>query len=278
MKAMATSAVVGLLIITAVLLVLFAFQYQLFSSTDLFLGQKECKDSVRINAKARLLGYEFASKINCPTVYETASTANEEKVKQRIAYHLYNCWDEFGKGELELFPPSDATFCGICSVLEFEGKQKVTGLIEYLALHHVPVQSGQATYLEFLQKTKSVDKVQEKILQAGVADSVNTEKPLGFVFVYTKDAKTTKEEAGIIGSVVGYGTGLAIIVLSGGAGIPVVLGGAAIAGTAGGGVGYWLGSDNSANWDARILAVPWDADALRNLGCTYLPISTKNIK
>ncbi len=272
MKGAVQSWVVGLIIVLAVVLALWAFQGRILTSRDKLLEQKECRESVKTNAKARLLGYEFSSKINCPTGYETVS-GNDEAVKQGIAYNLYACWDKFGKGQLELFKPSDATFCSICSYLTFDDKKTVTGLLDYLSTHNVPLEAGQHSYFEFLQGRKYTNNIPETLASTGIPDAVDTGKPFGVVFVYGKDAKTTKAETAGIGAMIGYGAGLTVLVLSGGTLTPVLVG-AAAGGVAGGGIGYWLGSDNSADWDARILAVPMEEAALQKLGCTYLPIKT----
>ena len=97
-------------------------------------------------------------------------------------------------------------------------------------------------------------------------DRFTTDFPIAVVFVMEKDANPNMEEGilrgGAYGTVIGAGVSLVGIAVLG----PVGIAGTIAAFTVGGSsVGYLIGSDTSAEWDARILI--WDYDRLGELSC-----------
>ena len=84
----------------------------------------------------------------CPTGSKKESIANEEDIKKEIANLMYECWFQFGEGELNF--AGDKTFkeqiCGICSRIKFsEDAQKdfkfISDMGKYLSENHTPKDS-----------------------------------------------------------------------------------------------------------------------------------------
>jgi len=42
------------------------------------------------------------SDIKCPTKYVKVDATNDEEIKKELADIVYDCWDQFGQGKLEL--------------------------------------------------------------------------------------------------------------------------------------------------------------------------------
>ena len=279
-----------LLLMLVVIVVLIVFTQQIFTKGDIHTARAQCRQSIDQNANLRLAGYQFSSRILCPTEYHKASGSDEEMLGT-VAQELYRCWNDWGAGEEELFKPEDSTFCVVCSVIEFDTrKEKLTGLMGVLNSRVIP--RGGQTYQEFLTGVQVKEGVRTDLsnIEANELDVIDTSKPLSIVFSYRKDAKLTKGEGLIwglsIGAVAGLVTGTVLLVVFPPAGAGII--GATIAATAtgvavtasttagaiaGGGIGYYFGHDTSADWDARIIAVPFTQEDLnKRLQCDEFPV------
>jgi len=209
-----------------------------------------------------------------------------------VADELYTCWNQWGEGKLELFKAEDSVFCAVCSVIEFDTKdRKIPGLLTTLNSRVIP--GGGMSYFEYLSGVQVTEGIQGKLdeMAASQQDVIDTSQDMSIVFTYAKDARVSKNEGLIwglgIGSAIGLVAGgiLAIVFLPAGVAVlsvtiisasTVAITTAAAttlaAGAAGGLIGYQLGHDTSANWDARIIAVPYNRDQLQDrLKCTDFP-------
>ena len=84
-----------------------------------------CKNSNYENWKAKLkVGNTPLSERSgnrCKTEYLTVPKDIELKT---MADKMAGCWDQYLEGRAELFDTSDNIYCAVCSVMEFEEKNK----------------------------------------------------------------------------------------------------------------------------------------------------------
>jgi hypothetical protein len=286
-KAQVNKILVSLILMVTIIF-LFAILGQRFIEGGETLAEKAtCKESVLQHSKSKLFGYDFSNRINCPTKQVLAEGSDSE-IKETVAEELYSCWNQWGAGEIELFNPEDETFCATCAVINFEDKDReVTGLLT--TLNNRVIQSGGQSYYEYLSGKTVTDATITELESQGL-DKIDTSKPMSIVFTYSKDAKITREEATIwgvgIGTAVGLIGGVVLTIVFPPAGVTVlsitvvsastIAAGAVIGSTLGGAaggalIGYQFGHDTSADWDARILAVPYTKGELQQLNCGYFP-------
>jgi hypothetical protein len=283
---------ITMILIVLMTIVLIFFQSNLFNLIRATSTQNSCKVSVYTQATLKLSGHDMmeTSKLDCPTNYVTVTKGKE--AIPTIANEMYTCWDNFGRGQLELFQHEDDNYCVVCSVIDFKGLEgNHPGMFNYLAYQKPKGKS--LTYLEFLNNvgfsettTKAFDNYMKNQL-------VDFTRPLGIIFVYGKETMMDKKQTGLIGALgggalggglaaysVGW-TGLSVLGITLLSPLTVVSGVAAVGITAGavaGGYGgYLLGSDQSATWDAKLLILPYNEESIKKLaGCKYLPIKGEN--
>lgn len=264
------------------------FQAQIMDFLREIGGEAPCRTSVYLHAYSKLSGKDFIqnTKLDCPTRYKEVSKENE--VLPTIANEAYKCWDDFGSGQLELFDHNnwegEVTYCHVCSTINFKGNLEgnLPGFLEYVGKYGV----GDKTYLELLYGVKFTENNMQEYKNAIVEadkNSVNLNVPLAIIFLYDKESKLDKLYTSGIGSLVGGAIGttsIAYATITGALGIglfPLTLGAGIITGVSvvGAYSGYLLGSDSSADWDAKILVVPYTKQGLNKLNCQRLPIKTE---
>ena len=96
------------------------------------VGKSTCEASVRTYAALKLRYADFSGDIKCPIVKLKIEDKNEEIVKRKVADAMVDCWDQFGKGKLELFK-DDSVYCSICHRITFNKEIKFNGFMRYLA-------------------------------------------------------------------------------------------------------------------------------------------------
>lgn len=235
---------------------------------------RQCKYSVLENANARLKikGTDLSSyqgkiaKINCETEYNTIASGEEKVMKRSVANSIATCWDIYGKEGYELFDTKDGNYCVVCSRLEFKKPKRLENFSGYL---RETAFREDITYFEFLNKRKPTPGNEVSDPSMARYDYVDTDKPLGIVFIMAKNSHFGKVETGLGGVAVGTAVSVVGVVLTGTGvlswvGIPTIIAGAAIGGYG----GYVLGSDVSSNFKSRIVVYPYED--LKNLNCTRL--------
>lgn len=253
------------------------------------LAEKElCKKSVEFQAQQRRLLTASGSDLTdyngnkvdlkCYTQYKKIKSKEDRTVKKTIADAMYHCWDQYGKGEYDLFDTKDNNYCVVCSSLEFTRKKEITGLSEFL-INEKPSKVSKKTYFEFLNGINANSEETLKIYENSDLknkDKLNLKNPLAVMFVSSKNAYPNARfgaEHGKLGTVLQDSmisaistTGvLAITGCISAVACAVVIGVASIGGVA---IGYFSGSDISAEWDSHILI--WDYNKLYELDCTRL--------
>ncbi|NQV09298.1 hypothetical protein HQ529_05600 [Candidatus Woesearchaeota archaeon] len=264
--------VIGLIVVLALMLVLMLFQARVDKLKDEKLGTAICKSTVFAYSKSRSLGMEFGSEINCPSENLVIPESDDEIIMDKIAMAMYKCFDQFHRGELNLFSNDykEEKHCAVCSVIEFGDKEKKISsdrFRRYLKTHNIP--TGEMSFEEFFVGYSTYD---ESEPTQTIFPDINTEMDYSTLFVYGKEGYMSKWASGALGGSLGT-------IIFGAALIPFTGGGSALVGVAGaaGGasgaiLGYTMGSDKTADWNSSLVLTPYIPEILYNLSCTYLPV------
>ncbi|HSU73162.1 MAG TPA: hypothetical protein VLJ21_04925, partial [Candidatus Binatia bacterium] len=110
---------ISILLVVVVILLLLAYGYQLVGRGNSYADAAECRESIKRNSALRFGSTEFSSKITCP-IKDVTLSGSEDTIKARFAEELYQCWNTWGEGKLELFGDSKETFCAVCSRILFD--------------------------------------------------------------------------------------------------------------------------------------------------------------
>ncbi|MBS3113253.1 hypothetical protein J4418_04175 [Candidatus Woesearchaeota archaeon] len=283
----------GSILIIIIAFIIISFQFNLFDILKSASTDNACKSSVVLNSVAKLSGNEFMDEIKCPT--RDIKISDEKKVFPTVANELYNCWDNFGKGKLDLFKKEKGMYCVICSRIEFtdlEGKKP--GLFSYL--YKTKLLNQDKTYYDALFDVNFdtiTDAAVEELIQTHINknDNLDLSKPLGIMFLYDKtDINIGKGESTFWGATTGFLAGVgtnAYLVSIGGVSflgftvVPtLVLGsGAIITGASlGTYIGYLFGHESSSEWRAGVVTMPLEQANIDKLGCVNLPVGGKEIE
>lgn len=286
----AATLVVILIFFLVVLFLLFSFSMKLAEYIKENAHAADCKASIALLSRLGVHGKGVHQyKINCP-VKEILVT-KEDDVFPTVAKEMATVWNNFGAGKLALFAPEDEVFCVLGGYLTFSGiKKELRGFLPYVAEHAYQ----KTSYLEYLTGFRITSAEAQSLQQLQQIDKIDTTKPLGILFVYNKDAHLTKEEGAVFGlgagTLLGTAAGIVSLVYFPPQGIvflgmtlvrPIVtatvrvITSSALTAVAGAKTGYVLGYDESAEWDARILAIPFTKEEIAKLPCTYWPIPIK---
>jgi len=258
-----------------------------------FFEKGVCKESVRSHSRGHIGGIEVFSNVNCPVEYETIE--KDEDIKERLAYHMADCWDKYGEGRLKLFSNeviSTEKFCAVCSHIKFDEKTVINAksFLEYLGDTPAPQKfSGDVfdertiSYYTYLSgyKTEELDLSNPEI---GKYD-INTDEPYGVLFTYTKKGDLvsvyTLREAVIgagIGFIAGVTTGVLAPPIKGvpfigkavGSGKTVLAMG--LVGAIGGAYGAVRLVGVPQQVDSAVVLIPYDEIELQKLNCEIFPV------
>jgi hypothetical protein len=276
-------------VITLIFSILFAGEIK-----EIYFGvvdKSTCKSSVAVHSASCLQGLP-AQDIKCPTINMQIKDNNEEITKGKLAKSLYDCWDQFGRGENEICG-GEGIYCSICSYITFENKNlKIEDFSGYLSNHNAP--GSNIKYADFLSGGKAIsEEFQSEKEKKTIKDTLDTsvQDTYAIIYVQIKDKdqiknylEITKSELPGVGVMaVGFGifkVGSAITGLSwwtgGGliAGVSTQITGGVI--MLGGALySYIAGYLNGVSFDkvSYVYFGPYNAQAFRDLGCTDLPAS-----
>ena len=256
-------------------------------------AKQTCKTSVRANAALKLRYADFSGELNCPTVKVKIDDKNEENVKKKLADAMFDCWDQFGRGQLELFS-DDSVYCAICHRITFNKEMKVNGFTEYLATKQIPAQ--KISYLQFLttertQNSEFLKELENKKIVDTIDTSQGNEYAIIFTYIkgkrsldkYLEKAKYTAPGIGLIA--VGFGIFKAGGIVGGSlsaiatpaVGVPVGLTISSVGGFVMAVGALWSGLASyftTVPFDniSLISFIPYDAQNIKNLNCQEIPI------
>lgn len=306
-----TTVMMEWIVILVLAVMLFVFiRNSALLNTDI-TAKETCKRSVQQYAQLKFPGIDLASTgmIKCPVTKQVIDASNEEAAKRQIANAMYNCFDQFGAGKLELFDTrrgSTDSYCVVCSKVSFTDKsRKLSGLAEYLSETTIP--GKDVDYYTFFKgsaasvsEAKTVSFVSAKdtggnaasggaaVLDNAPFDVVDTSKDYAVLFTYGKTTGWWDKFAagglagaggGAVGTYVGVIVGGAIVgIFTGGIGwvatAGIIAGSAAAGGSVGaitaGGYAFAAAPFLESKWQAGVLFVPYDNNI--KPGCTEVPI------
>ena len=277
------SALVWMISLVAFALVLFVFLGKA-GKVHADVGNKSpCKESVKQFSLFQIGGINFntADTIKCPVQLKTIDVSNADYAKKRVADAMFDCFDEFGAGELNLFDTRRAStdhYCVVCSKVTFTNTDKtkeLKGLADYLTNTVSP--NSKDTYFEFFSGTTSAGNVKVPPDIASI-DQLDTSKNHAIFFTYGKttgwwDKTMAGGLAGGSGLVVG---GFVAGFFTGGVGW--VVAGAAVVGGTSFGIAVTKAPNLNSEWTAGVALIPYgeteaDYKKIRDtLKCDELPI------
>ena len=250
----------SLVVISTIVIVFILLMYNLhpikLAITDILINTN-CKRSVKAHTLMNVQGINIVQELNCPTKYKTI-TGDEEKIKEAIAEEMWTCWDNFGRGQYELFEASKEKFCVVCSVISFDERARnrvveVQGISEYIAskkvfgdrslfermtgkmLDDIKIDKGRsggagATGI-FGDGTESTSQGTTEGnadgMYADVEYKINTNKDYAVVFTYAKEDFWSRGKRVLIWTTVGFAVGAIagiVIIATAGTAAPVLIG------------------------------------------------------
>lgn len=286
MSKLLTYSMVSIVIILITALILLVYEGNLKKAYIEATAKQTCKTSVKTHTLLKLRYADFSGEIKCPTVKMQINDNNENIAKKKIADALYDCWDQFGRGKLELFT-DNSVYCTICRRITFGKDIKVNGVMRYLALQQAPRQ--KISYAQFLttertENSQILSELESKKIVDNIDASKEDEYAIIFTYIKGKDnlnqlLEKSKFAASGLGTVaLGFGfvkAGTAVGLTGIGAPIAATLVsfGAFVmsVGTLWGFVGTYLATVPFEHI-SLISFVPYDAESLKSLNCKEIPI------
>jgi len=295
-KEFITSMILILAILVVVLYMVNGWQ----KAADAAARAESCKTSVLANAALHQRGLELGNNMDsviCPTEEIVISKkANDREIKQKIAKAMVTCWNNFGKGELNLFS-KDNLYCSICATISFEDEtRELSDFSDFLAKNGPD--NSNLMYVDILtgsKKGNTVETLENHVNSKGLLDQnqvkkneiMSTNRDYAVIFMYAKgkeylDLLSTRalvDNPGTAIHVIGSGstvvTGAAgvvvgVLFLTGPVGwVAIGIGSAAIV------VGsVWFSATDGPSEDVSAAVTVLreiDFDDIGSLGCTYLP-------
>jgi len=114
--------IVIMIIISVLIIVMLKWQFGFSEALKGKADKDRCKLSVTAASKLRLKSFEVVPNIDC--CQQNYVIKAQEDVVPTLANALYDCYDQFLKGEANLFKDT-GRFCFICSTIQFEDKAAV---------------------------------------------------------------------------------------------------------------------------------------------------------
>ena len=208
MSRLVTYSMVAVIVMMISALIFFKFEGDIREIYEKSTAKQTCKSSVQMHAKLKLRYADFSGDIKCPAVKLKINDKNEETAKKKLANAMFDCWDQFGSGKLELFA-GDSVYCHVCHRITFDKDVKISGFSNYLASNNAPNQ--KISYLQFLttENTPNADFLKElenKKIEDVIDASKNNEYAIVFTYIkgkkyleeYMEKAKYTAPGVGVI--------------------------------------------------------------------------------
>lgn len=188
-----TSVLISVFVLLLVVFVVIKHEATLREAYSKAVGKTTCEASIKGHAALKLKYADFSGEINCPTVRFKIDDKKEDVVKKKIADAMVDCWNQFGKGKLELFS-DDSVYCAICHRITFDKNVQVKGFTEYLAKTNVPGQ--KISYIQYLTTAKTENSDFLNVLtNQKIDDSIlaSQQNEYAIIFTYIKGKKYLEE-------------------------------------------------------------------------------------
>ena len=165
-------------------------------------SREACRTSVLLREQTAIFGEPlYGGTLECETDVLEVESRDEEKIYETITNEMYDCWYQFGEGELDFEGEWDFwegdNWCFVCSRLDFgDGTQEeyseLEGLFNYLKTEKVPFSEDQ-TFFEYFYGETYVSNVQDfEIATQNFEEKYSTQEPLYITFF--SDKRTTGED------------------------------------------------------------------------------------
>lgn len=130
--------------------------------------------------------YGDEADIDCPTRFVDIADGKAHDMKRDVADLMYYCWRNFGAGNLYLFDTNDDKFCAICSVFEFDDKDAdLNGFTSFLMTEHIPVESSKGYRPTYYEYVTGGEPSRELLFEASKADEYAISASQRYAVVYT---------------------------------------------------------------------------------------------
>ena len=284
----AMSSIMTLIILLVILFLLSMLVSTIMNIINESVENNSCKQSVTEYAAIKKAEFKIIDfEIDCPTKrFDGLDEKNHfpklggshEELKKQIADEMYYCWDNYGRGELDLFVDKDQKFCAYCSYIEFEEEEILLyNFLDYLMTTKTP--KRDKTYFDFfsnLQITPEIIKEVEKVNE-GELDKLNTSET--YAVLYTHYTKGSFSELKTSLTIAGTAVTAGFLVIGGAAlsasGIGAIPGAILITAGITGGATVWYATSSSGDEHEFYSTVELvNTKALDILNCEYLPIKT----
>ncbi len=126
--------------------------------------REACRTSVLLTEKSKIAGYPVYNDLNCKTEVYDVKMTNEEEIYKFITYRMYDCWYQFGEGEVDFVsnidPGRSDEWCWICSRIDFDeniqekySEISMEDFHNYLRTENIPLNEEQTFYEYFYDET-----------------------------------------------------------------------------------------------------------------------------
>jgi hypothetical protein len=277
-KGMQAKYLAGAIIILALIGLLGMFVLRIRSTTKPLIAKTICEADIKAHEAAHVSGFDFSSKIRCPTEYITIKTDDQTEIKKTIATKMYECSKRYNRGKKELFG-EEQTYCDICAVMNFETSNPITGFAEYLLAEKTPEGISYMDYLMGHETEEAADVLATRPDISASGRPLDPSKNYSVIFVYAKGSSSIDrlrdflnedlKHAGYMAAGTFFVVGGILTIASGGtfavvAGAVMAVGGAITAIW-----GYFAGKEPE--WAAVTIFREYETQSLKNL-CDHLPI------
>ena len=278
----------GMAIITVVIIIL-AISVILIIRDQQDQAVFDLKCTQSIDAHIWDVKMNFAPKpIQCPTQYITVKEKESTEIMKQLARQQVLCWNQWKKGEENLFAEDEGIFCHVCYVDEFKHKNiNIDDYENFLRNHKVSevVQGGffeeDMFLIDYLvpygtEKFEEIIGDQEEAQENLQKVTINTSKDQAVIFFYVEgetkihDFAEKTLPASVVGGVLVAGAGAVGLISAG-----VATGGVAIAVA---GVVTAVIILTKDGLDARFSGItikPYTEQTLLDMGCEIIPSSQR---
>ncbi len=145
--------------------ILYAIVVSYFSIGGDSVDRELCKDSVLLQARSKVIGTPLIEDLRCGTNGIEIDDLDENEIYSEIAGEMYDCWKQFGKGDIDFLDDRDwgtgNNWCFICSRIDFdesvqEKYPEIDGLFTYLKDEPLPLKPDE-TFFTYIYGDVSED-------------------------------------------------------------------------------------------------------------------------
>ena len=176
-------ALIILLVAAVAIFLLMPKIYEVMIKTS---DRESCRTSVDLRAGTKIADKLILTDLSCKTQEKKINSKNEKDIYEELAYAAYDCWYQFGEGEVDFLTDYDwgygNNWCFICSRFDFDRKvqqefSNLDGFYDYLSKEKIPLDDKQQTFLEYMNADAS-----EKLDPPDISMDIDTSEPFYVVF------------------------------------------------------------------------------------------------